>query len=177
VFFGEKELTMMSLEIERKFLLSKFPDVLVQKGILQIRSEKRIEQTYLALDVTQELRVRRIVDLITGEVEFTHTFKRGNGLVREEIEYCISDKIYEQIIQAFGAVPLTKNRITAAWGEILIEIDCYDQIELTVIEVEFESVEEAIAFEAPDWFGQDISSEKQYSNKKVWKELQRKITN
>jgi adenylate cyclase len=168
---------MMSLEIERKFLLSKFPDVLVQKGTLHIRSEKRIEQTYLALDVTQELRVRRIMDLITGEVEFTHTFKRGNGLVREEIEYCISDKIYEQIVQAFDAVPLTKNRITAEWGDILIEIDCYDQIELIVVEVEFQSVEAATAFEAPDWFGQDISSEKQYSNKKLWNELQRKISN
>ncbi|AOZ92047.1 CYTH domain-containing protein [Paenibacillus crassostreae] len=163
----------MSLEIERKFLLSEFPDTLVQVGTLRIISEQRIEQTYLALDATQELRVRRIVDLTTGETTYTHTFKNGNGLVREEIEYSISEEIYTQIVNAFGAVPLTKNRITAAWEDTLIEIDCYDQIEMIVVEVEFESVEVAESFEVPVWFGEDISSQKQYSNKQVWKELQK----
>ena len=162
----------MSLEIERKFLLPEFPEALVQEGTLRVRSEQRIEQTYLALDATQELRVRRIVDLITGEVEFTHTFKSGNGLVREEIEYSITEEIYAQIVHAFKAVPLTKNRITAEWEDTLVEIDCYDQINMTVVEVEFESVKAAESFVKPDWFGKDISSEKQYSNKKVWRDLQ-----
>lgn len=164
----------MSLEIERKFLLAKLPSVIIEEQKLKVLSEHRIEQTYLAIDETQELRVRRIVDLASGEVSFTHTFKLGNGLSREEIEYSISEGIYDQVVKAFGFVPLTKNRITAEWDGSIIEIDIYDQIELAVLEVEFDSEEAANAFAAPDWFGRDISSERQYSNKKVWRELQLK---
>ncbi|KRE46405.1 CYTH domain-containing protein [Paenibacillus sp. Soil522] len=162
----------MSLEIERKFLLPQFPGALIEETKLKLLSEQRIEQTYLAMDENQELRVRRIVDLTSGEVSFTHTFKLGNGLSREEIEYSISESIYEQVTKAFGFVPLTKNRITAEWDGRIIEIDTYDQIELSVLEIEFGSEEAAHAFEAPEWFGKDISSERQYSNKKVWRELQ-----
>ncbi|MEV5026526.1 CYTH domain-containing protein [Paenibacillus sp. LPE1-1-1.1] len=164
----------MSLEIERKFLLPEFPSALVEDSKLKVLSEQRIEQTYLAIDENQELRVRRIVDLASGDVTYTHTFKLGNGMLREEIEYSISESIYGQVINAFGFVPLTKNRITAEWDGRVIEIDTYDQIELSVLEVEFDSEEAANTFQAPDWFGKDISSERQYSNKKVWRELQEK---
>ncbi|WP_424769407.1 CYTH domain-containing protein [Paenibacillus sp. sgz302251] len=164
----------MSLEIERKFLLADTPSVVIHEEKLKVLSEQRIEQTYLAMDESQELRVRRIVDLASGEVAFTHTFKLGNGLSREEIEYSISESIYEQVVNAFGFVPLTKNRITAEWDGRIVEIDIYDQIKLAVLEVEFESEEIANAFAAPEWFGKDISSDRQYSNKKVWRELQGK---
>ncbi|WP_141505246.1 CYTH domain-containing protein [Paenibacillus luteus] len=164
----------MSLEIERKFLLPEFPVALIEEAKLKVISEHRIEQTYLAMDESQELRVRRIVDLASGEVSYTHTFKLGNGLSREEIEYAISEGIYEQIVKAFGFIPLTKNRVTAEWQGGIVEIDTYDQIELSVLEVEFESEEAANSFMAPEWFGKDISTERQYSNKKVWRELQGK---
>ncbi|OXS52456.1 adenylate cyclase [Cohnella sp. CIP 111063] len=162
----------MAKEIERKFLMTEFPDTLVREGELVLIKEQRIEQTYLAMDDTQELRVRKIKDLASGEHEFTHTFKRGNGLVREEIEYSISESLYEQLIQASGAIPLTKIRTTADWSGTTVEIDTYDQVELRVLEVEFESEEEAESFRAPGWFGPDISSTKQYSNKTVWRNLQ-----
>ncbi|WP_258881412.1 CYTH domain-containing protein [Paenibacillus sp. sptzw28] len=163
----------MALEIERKFLLGEFPGTLIGSGKLLVQSEQRIEQTYLAIDEKQELRVRRITDLASGRVEYTHTFKNGNGLSREEIEYSISESIYGQVIGAFRAVPLSKTRVTALWGETVIEIDSYDQVELIVAEVEFGSVEEARLFAAPEWFGADISDNRQYSNKTVWRELQK----
>ncbi len=162
----------MAKEIERKFMLAEFPDSLVQEGVLVPEKEQHIEQTYLAIDDTQELRVRKIRDMATGKHEFTHTFKNGNGLVREEIEYSISESLYEQLIKASGAIPLTKVRTTADWAGTTIEIDTYDQLQLRVLEIEFESEEAALGFQAPDWFGPDISSMKQYSNKTVWKKLQ-----
>lgn len=162
----------MSLEIERKFLLAESPGTVIERQNLKVLSEQRIEQTYLAMDETQELRVRRIVDLGSGEVSYTHTFKLGNGLSREEIEYSISEGIYEQVVKAFGFVPLTKNRITAEWQGRIVEIDIYDQIQLAVAEIEFDSEEAANGFAAPAWLGKDISSERQYSNKRVWRELQ-----
>ncbi|MBD3919705.1 CYTH domain-containing protein [Paenibacillus sp. PR3] len=160
------------LEIERKFLLDSDPKQLIQEGVITFLSEQRIEQTYLALDEQQEVRVRRLVDLTTDEVTYTHTFKSGNGLMREEIEYAITASIYEQLMSGRKLIPLTKNRITAQRGERIVEIDIYDQIQLTVLEVEFDSEDDALTFVPPAWFGKDISSERQYSNKKVWRELQ-----
>ncbi|RAP73450.1 CYTH domain-containing protein [Paenibacillus montanisoli] len=167
----------MGLEIERKFLLTENVEELIRNGELTVQTEQRIEQTYLAIDGAQELRVRRIVDLATDRVTFTHTFKNGHGLAREEVEYEISQGLYEQVAQAFGAIPLTKNRITAQWSGRIVEIDIYDQIQLTVLEVEFDSEDAALTFEPPAWFGRDISTEKQYSNKKVWRELQSRRDN
>ncbi|MBN2982509.1 MULTISPECIES: CYTH domain-containing protein [Cohnella] len=162
----------MSLEIERKFLLAEAPDKLAGQGAIRVRSKQRIEQTYLALDEAQEIRVRRITDLTTGQIAYTHTFKNGNGLSREEVEYSISEGLYSQLIAAFGFIPLTKTRLTAEWDDRIVEIDIYDQLELSVLEVEFATEEEAIGFAAPEWFGPDISLEKKYSNKTVWKKLQ-----
>ncbi|NWL88611.1 adenylate cyclase [Paenibacillus sp. 79R4] len=162
----------MSLEIERKFLLSEYPANRIKEGEIQIEREQIIEQTYLALHGDQELRVRKIHDLASGEVEYTHTFKKGHGIAREEVEYSISKGIYEQMIDTHQAVPLIKKRTTAVWGDRVIEMDDYEQIQLLVLEVEFASLEEAESFAAPAWFGKDISSDKQYSNKKVWQELQ-----
>jgi len=162
----------MAIEIERKFLLKQSPQQLAAAGYITLLSEQRIEQTYLAMDSNEEIRVRKIMDMSTKQTSYTHTFKRGNGLVREEIEYEISESIYGQMMKAFGYIPLTKNRITAKFGDHTVEIDIYDQIQLAVLELEFSSLEEAESYEAPEWFGADISSEKQYSNKKVWRELQ-----
>ncbi len=162
----------MATEIERKFLLDRTPEELIAAGSFQRRSQQTIEQTYLALDEQQEVRVRRLVDADTGEVEYTHTFKQGNGMSREEIEYSITESIYDQLFRASGAVPLTKTRTTGEWNGFTVELDRYEQLDLTVAEVEFDSLEEAQAFSPPDWFGEDISSKREYSNKKVWKELQ-----
>jgi len=164
----------MSLEIERKFMLAEIPRQLIEEGQLLIKSEQYIEQTYLAIDKTQEVRVRTITDLQSGSKTYTHTFKLGNGLLREEIEYEITESIYTQLTAAFDYTPLTKKRTTAEWKGITVEIDSYDQLQLIVVEVEFTSEEEALAFVPPAWFGEDISSQRQYSNKKVWKELQLK---
>lgn len=164
----------MSMEIELKFLLPEYPEQLIEGGELKVITRHSIDQTYLAIEDGQELRVRKITDLDSGEVTFTHTFKDGKGISRKEIEYDISEGLYNQMIEAVKAVPLVKTRTTAVWNGITVEIDVYTQLQLTVIEVEFDSLEEAESFKAPEWFGQDVSTEKKYSNKTVWKELQKK---
>lgn len=164
----------MALEIERKYLLEIDAQQLIADQVIVAQSEQRIEQTYIAMDEDQELRVRRIQDVHTGEYSYTHTFKNGVGLAREEVEYEITQTIYEQVFHAFGFVPLTKNRITATWNDLTVEIDIYDQVHFVVVEVEFDSMQEADEFQPPEWFGEEISFNKKYSNKAVWKKLQEK---
>ncbi|WP_019913444.1 CYTH domain-containing protein [Paenibacillus sp. HW567] len=164
----------MGMEIERKFLLPEYPEGLIAEGQVKVLTRHSIDQTYLAMEDGQELRVRKITDLDSGEITYTHTFKDGKGISRKEIEYYISEGLYNQMIEAVKAVPLVKTRITGLWNGTTIEIDLYTQLELTVLEVEFDSMEEAESFAAPEWFGKDISVEKKYSNKTVWKDLQNK---
>ncbi|MEC0172705.1 CYTH domain-containing protein [Paenibacillus graminis] len=162
----------MDMEIERKFLLPEYPERLIQEGRVQVITRHSIDQTYLAIEDGQELRVRKITDLDSGEITYTHTFKDGKGISRKEIEYSISEGLYNQMIEAVKAVPLVKTRITGIWNGTTVEIDLYTQLELAVLEVEFDSLEAAESFVAPEWFGKDVSVEKKYSNKTVWKELQ-----
>ncbi len=164
----------MDMEIERKFLLPEYPERLIQEGQVQVITRHSIDQTYLAIEDGQELRVRKITDLDSGEITYTHTFKDGKGISRKEIEYSISEGLYNQMIEAVKAVPLVKTRITGIWNGTTVEIDLYTQLELAVLEVEFDSLEAAESFVAPEWFGKDVSVEKKYSNKTVWKELQNK---
>jgi len=159
----------MAQEIERKWLLK--TDELSLPDELKVIREQRIEQTYLAIHEAEELRVRAITDHESGEVVHTHTFKRGHGIVREEVEYTISEGLYDQMIRLSGTTPLLKVRTTAVLDGLHLEIDRYEQLDMTVVEVEFGSMAEAEGFEPPAWFGLDISTDRRYSNKKVWQDL------
>ncbi|MCI3920068.1 adenylate cyclase [Paenibacillus sp. TRM 82003] len=166
----------MALEIERKFLLAEFPDGEAEAGRLRIESRRRIEQTYLAIHEEEELRLRKLTDLATGEAEYVHTFKRGRGIVREEIETTIAAGLYDQVIERVGYKPLVKTRTACRLAEgnrfVDIEIDDYEQLRLLVAEVEFPDEASANAFVPPSWFGEEISSSKTYSNKEIWRQLQ-----
>nr|WP_077604168.1 CYTH domain-containing protein [Oceanobacillus sojae] len=164
----------MTLEIERKFVLSAYPDNEIQKGILKMISTYLIEQTYLAYQPTQQIRVRKIVNIQTGYVKYTHTFKEGSGIIRDEIEYEISKEIYEQLINMANKQALIKTR--SIWQlsgmNTYIEIDQYEQIPLLVAEVEFQNEEEVDKFTPPNWFGEDVSLDKRLGNYQLWLQVQ-----
>ena len=73
------------LEIERKFMMDGFPIG------LEIISEVEIEQGYISTE--PEVRVRRAVDLRTGETKCRITVKGDGDLTRTEI-YNIIIKIF-----------------------------------------------------------------------------------
>jgi adenylate cyclase len=161
----------MGTEIERKFLLSAFPQDELDNNRITLVSRKYIYQTYLAFSHDEEIRVRRLVDH-DGSSHYTHTFKSGHGLVREEIEYAISEEIYKQLLLKTGLVPLEKVRTTVNYHGMLFEIDEYKQMDLIVIEVEFPNVHASQLFPVPDWFGRELGQEEEFRNKTLWIKLQ-----
>lgn len=167
----------MNLEIERKFFVTEFPQSLIASGALTLSGVKVIEQTYLALTETEEIRVRRLECSNTGTTSYTHTYKRGHGLTREETEYDISEEIYRQLLEGSGRKPLIKTRtkVLDASGR-LFEIDEYHQYKLMTVEAEFASEEEALAFTAPPWFGVEVGSEEEYRNKSLWAAVQTPVS-
>lgn len=157
--------------MERKYLLTAAADDVLQAEDVTLVSRDYMYQTYLAYDGDQELRIRKIVDR-DGGVRFTHTFKAGHGLSRQEIEYAISEPIYEQLLNRLNAVPLEKIRTTVESRGHRFEIDEYKQVQLTVVEVEFADEESARSFQAPAWFGRELGAEEEFRNKTLWLKLQ-----
>ncbi|WP_010276974.1 CYTH domain-containing protein [Paenibacillus senegalensis] len=162
----------MTTEIERKFRMPDDWKTHLQEWQVAITSVMKIEQTYLALGLNEEIRVRRITQLPKGEVTYTHTYKSGSGLKKQEIEYPISADLYAQLLERDKLRLLIKHRFVASWDGYRLEIDTYDQFALSVVEVEFESEDEALAFHPPYWFGEELDQTFEYSNKVLWKKTQ-----
>jgi adenylate cyclase len=143
------------MEIERKFLIESPPRHLPEPGVA-------IDQGYLAVgDDGSEVRVRR-----AGE-RLTLTAKRGDGLVRGEHEVELSAEQFDALWPATEGRRLRKTRFRVPAGELTIELDLYagELSGLAVAEVEFPSIDAADTFEAPAWFGAEVTDDPRYKNR------------
>ncbi len=138
------------LEIERTFLLRAMPE---------IPSEAvrwRIEQGYMAGDGMEEGRLRR-VDAADGSSTFTHTIKRGTGLVREEHERRIDAAEFSRLWPLTEGRRLRKIRHRVERGPVTWEIDEFiglPPIEgraLVMAEVEIPAGMQPEAVDIPPW--------------------------
>lgn len=61
---------------------------------------------------------------------------------------------------------IRKSRYCLPCGPCTIELDIFDPplSPLVVAEVEFPTEEEALAFRPPDWFGEEVTYDRAYSN-------------
>jgi adenylate cyclase len=141
------------MEVERKFLVSRLPDL---SGTVA----DEIEQGYLAIGSEGEVRVRR-----KGE-KLLLTAKRGSGLSRQEAEVEIDQASFDELWSLTDGRRLEKRRHVIPMGELKVEIDVYggDLESLVVAEVEFETEEDAKAFDPPDWLGEEVTGDHRYRN-------------
>ena len=151
----------MSSEIERKFKVKKVP-----QEILDTIKPLELVQTYLEAPEGQERRVRAI-----NNEKFVVTVKipkvSSNGLIREELEKEITKEDYELFLSQQKGTQIKKKRYKVpADNDLTYEVDIYeDELEgLLVVEVEFPTEELANNFEAPDWFGKEVTDNKAYKN-------------
>jgi CYTH domain-containing protein/8-oxo-dGTP pyrophosphatase MutT (NUDIX family) len=140
-------------EIERKFLVARLPDDLDE------HPSERIDQGYLATgDV--EVRLRRAGERTRLSV------KGGAGLVRTEEEVDLDPSAFDRLwpLTRGRRVEKVRHRIPA--GSVTIELDRYEGKHrgLAVVEVEFESEDDAAAFQPPDWFGEDVTGDPAFAN-------------
>ena len=145
----------MHREIERKFLVRKLPDDLATYPSTEI------SQGYLvSTDEGLQVRLRKKAD------QYTLTYKRGIGNVREEREVALTAEQFSTLWPATEGKRLIKTRYEIPLGHRVVEIDLYGGRHegLVVAEVEFEDEASAINFEAPDWLGDDVTGDPRYSN-------------
>jgi adenylate cyclase len=147
-----------STEIERKFLLKRLPDN------LEKYPRADIEQGYLAIDSGgHHVRLRKKGDALSL------TYKRDYGRSREEREIRLTAEQFEALWPATAGRRLTKIRYDLPRGKRMIEIDVYRGVHegLVVAEVEFPDEKSCVEFEAPDWFGAEVTGDQRYSNLKL----------
>ncbi len=139
------------LEIERKFLVRNLPP-----GFREAPAT-RIDQGY----AEDGLRFRRKGD------RYFETRKLSRGMVSEETEREITREEFDAAWPSTENRRLEKRRTNFPLdGGLVAEIDVFDgSLEgLLYVEVEFESVDEAKAFDPPDWFGREVTDDYRYKN-------------
>ena len=148
---------MSGVEVERKFLLPAPPEALSE------HPSKRLEQGYLAIDPAgSEVRIRRKDD------ETLMTVKMGIGLIRGEEEFAIDRDRFERLWPMTEGRQVVKTRyFVPLEAGLTAEVDVYagDLDGLVTGEVEFPDAETALAFEAPDWLGRDVTDDPRYANR------------
>lgn len=161
---------MANLEIERKFLVSPSLDL----KCLPILQHKRIMQGYIYCDKYTEIRVRSIDTNNESKYYYTVKISGDSSLTRTENEFEISKEIFTSLIEKI--MPEThliiKDRYNIQLHNNLVaELDCFcGNLEgLQMVEVEFPNEQEASNFEKPDWFLEDVTSDKKYKNKNLAK--------
>lgn len=149
------------MEIERKYLISSNLSAETFGGNLQCYD---IEQYYVRLGDIEE-RYRKKAN------KFFHTIKKrtDNSLKREEIESECSYLDFETNKQNIIGNLIKKQRYIYVWKNYNLEIDIYKgPLEgLRVGEVEFKTEQEAHDFIAPEFFGEEVTGDKRYSNQSL----------
>lgn len=143
------------LEIERKFLIDKLPD-------LSNVSCVQITQGYLSF--VPEIRIRK-----KGNQYFL-TSKGEGTLKRKEVEFEIDEFTYRNLSCLLRGAIIQKSRFEIPSDNgLVIELDMYDgKLEgLITAEIEFLNEEQASAFKIPNWFGEEITEDKRYKNKNL----------
>jgi adenylate cyclase len=144
-------------EIERKFLVRQLP------GTLGTSPAEDINQGYLAVEDTAEVRLRRRGD------RAQLTVKGGTGLERTEVEVELSDEQFDELWPLTAGRRISKVRHYLRTDGECIEVDVYAGAlsGLIVAEVEFGDDRRARDFEAPDWFGEEVTGDPGYANKSL----------
>jgi CYTH domain-containing protein len=147
------------MEIERKYLIDKLPEN------IEKYPRRKIAQGYLC--------TRPVVRIRRQDEEYYLTYKGDGLMVREEYNLPLTQESYEHLLPKADGIIIAKTRylipLTVGTGvdrALTAELDVFEDClaPLMLVEVEFESVEEADAFVAPDWFGEDVTNDGRYHN-------------
>ena len=140
------------MEIERKFIPKTIPKN------LESYPHHKIAQGYLSTNPV--VRIRR------QDEEYILTYKGKGAMVREEYNLPLTKESYEHLKAKADGRIITKKRYMIPLNQYTIELDVFEGelAPLILAEVEFSTEEDANAFVAPEWFGEDVTFSTKYHN-------------
>ena len=147
------------MEIERKFLISGFPEGLPLLG------EAVLEQGYLSTDPVVRIRSKEQ----DGRTTYRLCFKGEGRLVRQETEMDLTAEQFSELSNLLRAPMVRKDfRVYALPGVERLECSLVDGA-FFYAEVEFPTVEAALAFTPPEFLGREVTEEAGFSMSEYWK--------
>ena len=144
------------MEIERKYLVSGIPDNIDSYPC------RFIEQGYL--NTAPVVRVRRDND------NYYLTYKGGGMMAREEYNLPLTKESYEHMRPKADGILISKTRYLIPEKDgLTIELDVFDAPYkgLYLAEVEFSSEDQALNYNPPAWFGEDVTNSGKYHNSRL----------
>lgn len=144
---------MKPMEIERKYLIRRLPENLSQYQC------KKIAQGYICTNPV--VRIRKSDD------EYYLTYKGKGLMAREEYNLPLTQEGYEHMLPKIDGRLIEKSRyLIPLDGKLTAELDIFegDLAPLIIVEVEFDSLDEANSFIPPEWFGEDVTESRKYHN-------------
>ena len=98
--------------------------------------------------------------------EYIFCYKGKGRLSREEYNLPLTKEAYESLLGKIEGRVIQKSRYKIPCGKYTVELDVFHgELEgLCYAEVEFSSLEEAKTFQPLDWFSEELTEERGYSN-------------
>jgi adenylate cyclase len=150
------------MEIERKFLIDRFPDNLT------LIFEAVVHQGYISVDPV--VRIRSMEQ--AGELDYVLCFKGEGTLVREEIEISITEEKFLALKKLLKAPMIRKDyRVYQLPNGLKLECNLVDKgepDEFMYAEVEFDTIEHALSFKPPSFLGKDVTEVGSYAMAAYW---------
>lgn len=150
------------MEIERKFLISGFPQ-------MEPIECARMRQGYLSTQPVVRIRSKETAQGTTYRL----CIKGKGALVREEIEMPLEREVFERLEKLLVLPTVEKEYRTYLLPDgHLLECNQVDEGASTSFmyaEVEFHSVEQAMSFVPPSFLGREVTDEPDYSMGNYWK--------
>lgn len=149
-------------EIERKFICK-----LTREEAVQLAFDSRhIKSLYL--ESSKEASLRVVKDKHRdGSVKCFWTEKKSseNSIVRIEIEERLPEKIFDQLDIINKYPTIEKERFLINIDGSIWEIDFFNGYDFVIAELEFKSLEEAVAFNTlPSWIVKEVTEDSSYLN-------------
>ena len=150
------------MEIERKWLIEEdnLPDD------VKTYAGHRINQGYLNPSDEYLIRVRHNKSIQHPEKEkdtYKLEIKSKGLLVRDEWRFDTTEDMFWEIFRKCSK-SVSKTRYYMIVDKYQYEIDFFDAYDFITLEIEFDSLDEANAFKAPAWFGEDVTFKPEYKN-------------
>ena len=125
---------------------------------------KHIEQGYL--NTNPDVRIRK------SDEDYILTYKGDGMLCREEYNLPLTKEAYEHLKAKIDGTLIQKRRYLIPLADrLMAELDIFEGklAPLQLVEVEFETKEDAERFAPPVWFGEDVTFDKNYKNNSLCK--------
>ena len=151
------------MEIERKFLIKTVPDN------LKTYPCDTLTQAYISTDPV--IRDRQKND------EYILTLKSSGLLAREEVEMPLSEESFTHLLTKKDGISIAKKRYKIPDGPYLIELDVFegDYSGFCMAEVEFPDIESSNTYNAPTWFGAEVTMDTRFHNSNLSKRTPEQI--